>query len=278
MKRIRKPDPRDGWYEIPPQVADEILRLVKLNRAVVTPHVDAIAEDVRRGRWKENGESLVFDEDGILLDGQHRLLGCKAADRPIVCYCVFGVKRSAFDTIDTGKGRGGAAIASILQMKNYKVCATAADWCIKYDAMKPLGRFPSGKAARISNSDRQKFLTKNRDLIETAAHAVVTNQKHLRRLTAGPNVFAGALSIISQVDSEAAEKWFALVATGEGLSGEHPAMALRNRLIDLKSMKYKASQTDILALCLKSFCCFRDGRRVKLLKFGSGETFRKSVV
>jgi hypothetical protein len=273
MRKIRNVNHKDGWYEITPKDAGEILDDMKLNRALSQPNVDRIAEEIRRGGWTENGESLVFDVNGRLLDGQHRLRACMIAGKPIVSYCVWGVKAASFDTIDTGKIRGGSDLASILRLKNYKVCASAADWCIKYDRLKTGGRFPSGQSSMITNSAREDFFHKNRDLLESVSHAVVVNGKHLRRITNGPNVFAGALAIISREDPDKGEKWFTLVATGEGLSREHPAMLLRNKLADLKGQKYKPTQIDILALCIKSFCYFRDGRRVTLLKYSSEEAF-----
>ena len=45
--------------------------------------VTAYAEDMAAGRWKENGETIKFDSEGRLIDGQHRLAAVVKANTPI---------------------------------------------------------------------------------------------------------------------------------------------------------------------------------------------------
>lgn len=43
------------------------------NRPIRQSHVDHLADEMLSGRWKFNGESIIFDDQGVLRNGQHRL-------------------------------------------------------------------------------------------------------------------------------------------------------------------------------------------------------------
>ena len=43
------------------------------NRKMRKERVDMYTRDMREGRWRTNGESIVVTESGVLVDGQHRL-------------------------------------------------------------------------------------------------------------------------------------------------------------------------------------------------------------
>lgn len=51
------------------------------------------ANDMKSGKWETNGETIVFDEDGILKNGQHRLAAIILAGVPVKIFVVRGVSR-----------------------------------------------------------------------------------------------------------------------------------------------------------------------------------------
>lgn len=78
------------------------------------------ASEMLRGKWKLNGETIVFDRHGECLSGQHRLVGFVIAEQQrkqgklrhnwkkavtIECLLVLGVHESAADTLDLGQKR-----------------------------------------------------------------------------------------------------------------------------------------------------------------------------
>lgn len=87
--------------------------------------VTAYAEDMAAGRWKENGETIKFDSEGRLIDGQHRLAAVVRANTPIQFFVVRGLDNSVMDTIDYGVKR---SIENALQFqcKSYESGAAAA--------------------------------------------------------------------------------------------------------------------------------------------------------
>ena len=102
---------------------DESQNLGASNRRVSQQHVDLYAEEMRHGRWKLNGVAIKLDEQGAILDGQHRLQACVAAGIPFQTIVMSGVPRDTFDTLDCGRAR---TTSQVLQMADVKYNALIA--------------------------------------------------------------------------------------------------------------------------------------------------------
>ena len=106
---------------ITPAAARAMLRtseeLGAKNRKVSNNHVELYANDIRSGNWKLNGDAIKLDEDGRILDGQHRLRACVLANMPMRTMVMTGVSKDAFDTLDCGRAR---TTSQVLQMAEVK--------------------------------------------------------------------------------------------------------------------------------------------------------------
>ena len=87
---------------ITPKIANEMLKFNSRNprKRMDMNVIRKYAEDIRQGLWQLNGEAIVFDEDGFLVNGQHRLCGVIKANKAIDTLVVRGVERGVniFDT------------------------------------------------------------------------------------------------------------------------------------------------------------------------------------
>ena len=70
------------------------------NRNIVRDHVEAIARDIKDGRWMLNVQPICFANDGRLLNGQHRLQAVIEANAPSEVLVMRGVPEAAFSTYD----------------------------------------------------------------------------------------------------------------------------------------------------------------------------------
>ena len=102
---------------ITPGYAKELLEKTQaagiLNRKASPRTVDIYANEMKRGNWKLNSESIKIDENGFILDGQHRLMACAQSGCSFQSVVNYGVARDTFDTIDCGRIRTGT---QVLQM------------------------------------------------------------------------------------------------------------------------------------------------------------------
>lgn len=90
IKNRQKTSPLNGWYLITVELAKFLLNLnIQNYRNINWGHVATLAREIKTGKWKRNGESIVFADSGILQDGQHRLHAVVRSGTPIVEYIVF---------------------------------------------------------------------------------------------------------------------------------------------------------------------------------------------
>ena len=121
MKRVKKVNSpiTSTVVRIGREFADYVLKECnKGNRPMSKGVAKLYANEKLRGKWRVNGEPLIFDNRGHLVSGQHRLmaliLACEALDRgedwpeaqtEIDVVIVRGVEPETADTVDTGKTR-----------------------------------------------------------------------------------------------------------------------------------------------------------------------------
>ena len=99
MEAIMKDEMYAEIVTVTPEIAEEWLKKNGANRNVKTRRVDMFAEQMAKGEWQLNGESIVLSEDGKLLDGQHRLLAVKRSRMSVKMLVVFNAPNtsSVFD-------------------------------------------------------------------------------------------------------------------------------------------------------------------------------------
>lgn len=90
---------------ITPVLAEEYLRHNTKNRQLRKNLVSFYAEQMRKGQWMLNGEAVIFNEQGTLVDGQHRLSAVIEADKGIDMLVVRNADKDSFATIDSGVSR-----------------------------------------------------------------------------------------------------------------------------------------------------------------------------
>lgn len=107
---------------ITPEMAEKMLGTNIRNRDINDTTVVMAA--LRNDEWELNGATIVFDENGILRDGQHRLYSCVKTGKPIDTVVVRGVKGESQITMDTGTRRALRDYTKMRGYKDYSVVAT----------------------------------------------------------------------------------------------------------------------------------------------------------
>lgn len=103
---------------VTPEKALEILKTNKRNRPLKKNWVMFFADQMDRGLWKFNGESIIISADNVLLDGQHRLAAVVKSNKSQKFIIVYGIDQEAFNTIDVGTARTAGDMLSIDNVKN----------------------------------------------------------------------------------------------------------------------------------------------------------------
>lgn len=156
---------------ITPAIAADYLKHNTKNRNISERKVAAYALEMREGRWKLNGQTISFDVDGVLNDGQHRLRACIAANISFPCIVVRGTDADVMDTIDCGRARTAGDVLKIkgIAQANHKASA-ARKFLRLSDGYTAVGdaRGHSGETGGITNARIWECYRRYHDIIDIA--------------------------------------------------------------------------------------------------------------
>ena len=103
IKRFPAYTPTGTVETITPAMAEEYLKHNDRNprKAANRKQVESYARDMAAGKWFMNGEPIVFDANGDLKNGQHRLMAIVKANVPVDMYVIRGIDPD-YTTFDYG--------------------------------------------------------------------------------------------------------------------------------------------------------------------------------
>lgn len=88
-----------------PQMAQSLIEINTSNRTIRPSHVRSIAEAMRRGEWMLSPQGISISNEGVVLDGQHRLKGVIASGISVPMIIWRDVDPATFPILDRGVGR-----------------------------------------------------------------------------------------------------------------------------------------------------------------------------
>jgi len=208
--------------------------------------------DMSDAHWIFNGDSLKFDTNGKLLDGQHRLHAVIAMGRPVDFLIVRNLHPDAYLTIDIGARR---TVGDMMQRSGSKQSTAAGA------AAKVLYWFETGQAldfnAIYSTAQLIDTYKEHPALEEFVAHYV--NSPIRRKLLAG-----FAWPVVAYVASRRYPvEWDAFqqaVAEGSDLSKGDPRHALREWLLNRASRKRQVRNDERFNIFAKAWNAHIGGR------------------
>lgn len=117
---------------IRPEVAAAYLLSNTGNRRLRPHKVSAYAEMMRSDGWHLTGDPIVFDANGRLIQGQHRLAACVSAEVPFVTAVMRDADPAAYAVMDSGMARQAADTLAHHGVMSANVAAAAARLVIGY--------------------------------------------------------------------------------------------------------------------------------------------------
>lgn len=249
---------------ITPQMAREILAKNVNNRSLNNTTVQFYMDQMSKGQWQLNGESIKIAADGTLLDGQHRLEACSRLDCAFDTLVVRGVDKDTFATIDNGKTRSFADHMKISGMKGeLSVLAAAARIVMTFN-----------KDSKYSNSQRKYTPTDIIEFCESTegrwlANSIGAIPDGMKKL-APRSLLAALHYMFSCVDTMKAEQFFSYLNSGANLQEGSPILALRNRLITWNAERGSAGsdgKRQLVAYFIQAFDAYRAGRDLKAVSY-----------
>ncbi len=254
---------------ITPQVAQRMLINGNGgNRLLSKYRVNILVEAIKRGEWVSNSNSIGFDVNGNLTDGQHRLNAVVLANRSIQSLVTYNLPPDSFKTTDIGKNRSSGDIAAIIGMgRNARTVGSAANLLFQFEH----GYLGHAYPKRPTNTQIYALLNSHRGLEASAA----VGQAVYPILPASIGAFCHY--IFSQIDPGQADKFMDALKTGANLPLGHPCLTLRNMMVEARAEKISLQYDKVTALTILAWNAFRQDRRVKRLHYQPATDFPKPV-
>jgi hypothetical protein len=245
------------------KIADQWLDLRPENqRKIKREQLNKIQHALQKGLWDgRTGESMKFDINGNLIDGQHRLLAISITGLAVSCLVVFNCPQEVINIIDGVKQRSLVDVLQIHGMAN--VCKMAAI-ITKYMQIERTGRPISCGLTMI---ELVRFAESNIELLKEASlHAEKAYQYLPKSIGGGLYMFYrqrskdGATAMYDEFKKPTA-RCNAIEKLKEKMTSN-----FRKRI-------GKFSVLDITALSIKSFNAYFACKNISNLRWNSQERF-----
>lgn len=263
-----KPQSQAIYVSVSPDLAREWLLHNHDNRPLDSRVVMRYADLMERGQWEENGETVKFDWDGNLFDGQHRLAAIVKSAATVPSWVMFNLPPDAFKFIDTGKRRTKGDVLSIMGYPNRLVLSAAAGFQYFHD-QDLLARYSTHQLA--ASVDQIITTVKKHD----GLHYAITRTQNKFRHVLTDTAAAFSYYNMARIDKPAADFFFDKLQTGTELAAGSPILSLREYFMPLRqgSHRVRLNQVDVIARLFKGWNYFRNGTRVQKITWASDEAF-----
>ena len=254
---------------VTPGLASQWLERKSKNRRVSGEHVKKLANEMVCGRWELNGVPIIFDLEGKLIDGQHRLEAVVMSGVDIMSVVVFGVESyRAFETIDIlCRARNVPQLYEMEGGKNANTKTAIARKLLLWDLTTDKSNYDLYKRRNgIAPVDVLDYIRVHEREI-THMYDAVSGSKVSLKSGAGSALMA-ALIICNRKDKLATLRFIDELTTGANLTENSPVLHLRDRLWFRPERSRTAKwDTEVMALTIKAWNYFVEGRTMKILRW-----------
>lgn len=242
---------RSSVIDITPKLAAQWLKTIKHQRSLNEFTVQKYIHQLESGEWALNGETIKFDSNGALIDGQHRLQAIVQSGKKGRSLVVRGVDPRTVTTIDTGRNRDFRDTLTYAGIPHASFAlGSAIRWVYRLTTDPHLRSRDYGTNEELfqfyktlTNFDSSlKFGDLARQVIRS--QAIGTALHYLFR----------------QKAEDLADRFFLALSEGTNLSKTQVVYHLRERLLRNALTKTKLPRKDCLAMIIKTWNLARAGK------------------
>jgi hypothetical protein len=265
---------------ITPELAKKYLETnLENQRNISHGYLSTLRRQVKLEQWQLTGQPIIFDSNGKLIDGQHRLMALIYENKTVPFLVVRGAPPRSFMVIDTGKSRTKGNILAIKKVPNYNAVAASVLGVLNYRrALTIVSKHGENNEKTRHGSFAQLTMTSTEIVNEYEAHSSAYDEvAHIAikmRKTIQPSV-VGTVIALSAIDAghdfNVISSFWNNYYKGVGLTETNPALLLRNKINTNDKSKAKLRQPNLILLCVKAWNLYITGKSSKILKIADGE-------
>lgn len=229
---------------ITPDIAQVMLTRNVKNRGKKRKKIEDYAAMQQQGRWGFTSETIKFDRNGNLIDGQNRLFACVESKTPFTTLIAYGLDPKVFPHLDRGARRSTADNLVAEGEKNAHALAAAATLIWRYERGAPLW------AVETPEPDEVQIILDRHPNLRESMEAVKGGAIRLIRSFGAAAFFHYQFA---QTDRERADWFFARIGDGEMLRNTDAVKVLRDKLDrDLQGSR-RMGKRELYAVIVKAW-------------------------
>jgi hypothetical protein len=220
---------------------------------------------LQEDEWELTGDAIVFDDQGVLINGQHRLTALVVAKTSAQFLVLRGVPSKAQEVMDQGLSRN---LGDQLHRRGTlypAVVASALQWLAQMNYTEKTGNVHySTGAQRPSLRELLALFEANPELADEQKN--LNKIRYYLKVRPGPTL--ALYHRLLQIDREEAEIFFKQLQEGTGLAKNDPIWRLREWCIAetrTRNTKGRAPAYRYVAMVLKAWNFWRDGKEIQKL-------------
>jgi hypothetical protein len=248
------------FLEITPERAAKLLTFNTGNRGWAPTNVANFAHLMRTGQFLTTHQGIAFDDTGVLIDGQNRLMAVVETGMPVIMQVNFGMPSGTFGALDRGKVRTIAddlVVSGVSHGYYANVLQAAARVTFHLDA----GRFPWTQQPKLTIGGTRDSLQRHRHLISSAE--MCASRGGSPRIPPGST--AAFIALFREVDDEAGLLFHEQLITGAGLGEGHPVLILRNSMSRQTDRQHAAGRNAFMVRMVRAWNNLREKRSISVL-------------
>lgn len=229
--------------------------------------VAAYSRDILNGDWLTTGESIKFDWDGRLIDGQHRLEAVVQTRRPIMVVVVRGLDPRVQGVLDTNAKRTAAdALRFAGVTVQAKDIASVARVAAAYESGKLRTALDQSKVD-VTHAETIAWHDANPDVV----NAVALGARVARPIGATISGIGYAVLVLERIDGLAAVEFFTSMAEKRTNGNGDPRKAVLDAFDKIRSQRRIPSAAESLAILFRGWNAWRAGTDLKVIRSGASD-------
>jgi hypothetical protein len=252
---------------VTPELAADWLKNNRKNRKLKAATLEAYTMDMRNGAWMTTHQCVAFDEDGNLIDGQHRLHGVVQSKTAVLMVVSTGWpaasgKRKTMDAVDRGVQR---SLADQLHLQ-HDIHPTEARRAVQLCNALAAASFGLSRV-RKSTTDTilAVFALYKNDLTWVMSHKL--DGRGINQATV-----VASLAMARALWPEQTGDFIVRLNTGENLATGNPVLSLRNWLM---GPGFGEEVSLIRQVTLHHICAAKDGVQLPQAVTNSDKAYRR---
>lgn len=231
---------------VTPVLAQLLLDRNPINRPFSARNKSELKQDLAKGQFTFNGESIVVSNTGKLNDGQHRCATVVETGIPIQTVIVFGPDEDSRFTVDIGKSKSASNFLAMQGRAYTHVLAAAVGYIIQWRERGGISLDGSGAPTKTS-------VLKAADELKGIDESVAFTQLSMKTVRSHAVLAFCHYAFWKKSGRAAADEFITKLIEGDGLRKGDPILYCRNRLIGLGREVRAASRIELIFKCWNAY-------------------------